>query len=68
MGLSRHDNGQFALLGGRKSLTIINLADPKNIAVRAPRNTGKWEVTSVQWAPTESNRVAIASNDRIEVS
>ena len=45
MGLSVNDNGQFALLGGRKSLGLINLSDPKTVAFRSMRNVGKWEVT-----------------------
>ena len=67
MGLSLNDNGQFALLGGRKSLALINLSDPKTVCFRTMRNVGKWEVTSVQWAPVLSDRIAIAANDRIEI-
>ena len=44
MGLSVNDNGQFALLGGRKSLALINLSDAKSVAFRSMRNVGKWEV------------------------
>ena len=45
MGLSVKDSGQFALLGGRKSLALINLSDPKTIVFRSMRNIGKWEVS-----------------------
>ena len=44
MGLSVNDHGQFALLGGRKSLALINLSDAKSVAFRSMRNVGKWEV------------------------
>ena len=47
MGLSVNDNGQFALLGGRKSLALINLSDTKSVAFRSMRNVGKWEVRQV---------------------
>lgn len=68
MGLSHHDHGQFALLGGRKYLALIDLAiDAKNVAKKVARNVGKWEVTTVQWAPVLPDRIAIAANDRIEV-
>ena len=67
MGLSVFDQGQFALLGGRKTLALINLSDPKTVTHKVVRNIGKWEVSSVQWAPVVPNRIAIAANDRIEV-
>ena len=67
MGVSKHDNGQFALLGGRKYLGLVKLSEPKNVALKVPRSVGKWEVTSVQWAPVLPDRIAIAANDRIEV-
>ena len=47
MGLSVNDNGQFALLGGRKSLALINLSDAKSVAFRSMRNVGKWEVRQI---------------------
>ena len=67
MGLSVYDNGQFALLGGRKSLALINLSDPKTVVSKVARNVGKWEITSVQWAPVVPDRIALAANDRIEI-
>ena len=67
MGLSVFDSGQFALLGGRKSLALINLSDPKTIVNKVSRNLGKWEISSVQWAPVVADRIAIAANDRIEI-
>ena len=67
MGLSVYDNGQFALLGGRKSLALINLSDPKTIVNKVSRNVGKWEISSVQWAPVVPDRIALAANDRIEI-
>ena len=66
MGLSHSDSGQFVVLGGKKTLALINLSDPKNVAKKITRAVGKWDVTSVQWAPI-SNLIAVAANDRIEV-
>jgi len=54
-------------LGGRRYLSLINLSDPKSVCLKTTRNVAKWDVTSVQWAPMLSNRIAIAANDRIEV-
>ncbi len=67
MGLSQSDGGQFALLGGRKNLALIKLSECGKNLLRVPRTVGKWEIASIHWAPTLTDRVAIAANDRVEI-
>ena len=46
MGLSRTDGGQFALLGGRRCLALVNLAqDPHTVITRS----GKTAITDDIW-------------------
>ena len=49
MGLSKTDGGQFALLGGRRCLALVNLAkDPHSVVKRSSRGF-KWDVTAIRW-------------------
>ena len=67
MGLSRTDGGQFALLGGRRCLALVNLAqDPHTVIKRSVRGF-KWDITSIRWSPHHDHIAAVSVNDRVEL-
>lgn len=48
MGLSKTDGGQFALMGGRRCLALVNLAnDPHSVVKKSVRGF-KWDVTAIR--------------------
>lgn len=52
MDLSHNLGRQFALLGGRQHLALVDLADPKNIVEKWTRTakSSKYEVSNVKWS------------------
>ena len=48
-------SGNFALLGSRRHLTLINLNKPKEVLRRNHLNS-KWDISKVKWNPFVSNQ------------
>lgn len=58
--------GQLALISGRRCQGLLNLDNPSVLLNRETR-TSKWDVISCQWSPLEENKIAVASNNKIEI-
>ncbi|XP_046339697.1 GATOR complex protein WDR59-like isoform X11 [Haliotis rufescens] len=63
--------GEWALLGGRRALALVNLYTPKQEVVRIARQAAqaKWDINCIQFNPhaCKANMFVTASNQRLEV-
>ncbi len=66
-GHSHYHSTTKLILGGKRTIGLVNLNEPKVLQCKASRQTSKWDVTSLNWAPLLEDRVALAANDRIEI-
>jgi hypothetical protein len=55
--------GHFCL--GRRALGLVNLDQPSVLVSRETRQS-KWDVVTCQWSLLDENRVAVASNNKVE--
>ena len=64
--MSLNSSSSLALLAGRRSYGIVNLATPDQLAYKETRQS-KWEVICSEWSALEDRLVAVASNNKVEL-
>eukprot|EP00092_Neocalanus_flemingeri_P016448 GFUD01017798.1.p1 GENE.GFUD01017798.1~~GFUD01017798.1.p1 ORF type:complete len:1001 (-),score=341.96 GFUD01017798.1:929-3931(-) len=64
--MSLNSTSSLALLAGRRSYGIVNLAMPDQLAYKETRQS-KWEVICTEWSALEDRLVAVASNNKVEL-
>ena len=64
--MSLNSTSSLALLAGRRSYGIVNLANPEQVAYKETRQS-KWEVICSEWSALEDRLVAVASNNKVEL-
>jgi len=64
--MSLNSSSSLALLAGRRSYGIVNLANPDQLAYKETRQS-KWEVICSEWSALEDRLVAVAANNKVEL-
>jgi len=64
--MSLNSSSSLALLAGRRSYGIVNLANPDQLAYKETRQS-KWEVICSEWSALEDRLVAVATNNKVEL-
>ncbi|XP_055933393.1 GATOR complex protein WDR59-like isoform X2 [Argiope bruennichi] len=59
-------SGQFVILAGRRYMGIIHLDQPSEVVYKTNRYS-KWDVTTAEWSPHQSQNFALACNQRAEL-
>jgi len=64
--MSLNSSSSLALLAGRRSYGVVNLASPEQLVYKEARQS-KWEVICSEWSVLEDRLVAVAANNKVEL-